>query len=229
MRAAEFVRRNNRFRAVVRLDGQEVAVHVPNSGRLGELLTPGAAVWVVPQTSAGRKTVGDLVLVEYAGTLVAVDARLPNRLVETALAEGRLTPFAAYGQARREVVVDHGRLDFLLTCSGCSQPVPRCWLEVKSVTLVEDGTALFPDAPTERAVRHLEALSRLHAGGDRAAVLFVVQRQDARGFAPHPTADPAFAAALRRAHSRGVEVYAWRCQVDLAGSRLSAPIPVALD
>lgn len=229
MRAAAFVRRDNRFRAVVTLDGQEVAVHVPNSGRLGELLTPGATVWIVPRSGAGRKTVGDLTLVEGANTLVSIDSRLPNRLVEAALTAGELAPFAAYDRIQREIAIGRGRLDFLLTCSTGRAPTLRCWLEIKSVTLVEDGVALFPDAPTERAVRHLDALTHLHAGGDRAAVLFVVQREDAHGFAPHPTADRAFADALRRARDQGVEVYAWRCQVDWSGSRLSAPIPVLLD
>ncbi len=161
LQPARFVRRENRFRAIVERDGQLLAAHVPNSGRLGELFTPGAAVWVAPFADlTGRKTVCHLALVEYAGTLVSVDARLPNRLVAEALAAGRLTPLAGYATVRAEVRTGASRLDFLLS-DGPDAARPRCWLEVKSVTLVEDGLALFPDAPTTRGVKHLEELAAL--------------------------------------------------------------------
>jgi sugar fermentation stimulation protein A len=214
LQPARFVRRENRFRAIVERDGQLLAAHVPNSGRLGELFTPGAAVWVaMASAGAARKTGCHLALVEYAGTLVSVDARLPNRLVAEALAAGRLAPLAGYATVRPEVQTGASRLDFLLS-DGPDPDQPRCWLEVKSVTLVEDGCALFPDAPTERGVKHLEELAALRRAGERVAVGFVVQRSDAVRFAPHPTADLAFAATLRQVQGEGVEVYAWRCAVD---------------
>ncbi len=214
LQPARFVRRENRFRAIVERDGQLLAAHVPNSGRLGELFTPGAAVWVAMASEGGaRKTACHLALVEYAGTLVSVDARLPNRLVAEALAAGRLAPLAGYSQIQPEVRVGASRLDFLLN-DGPHSDQPRCWLEVKSVTLVEEGVALFPDAPTARGVKHLEELAALRRAGERVAVGFVVQRSDAVRFTPHPTADPAFAATLRQVHGEGVEVYAWRCAVD---------------
>lgn len=223
-----FVRRDNRFRAQVERNGQLLAAHVPNSGRLGELFTPGAAVWVAPfQDTAARKTTCHLALVEYAGVLVSVDARLPNRLVAEALAAQRLPALAGYATIRSEVTVGASRLDFLLE-NGPDPVWPRCWLEVKSVTLVEGGVALFPDAPTTRGVKHLAELAALRQNGDRVAVGFVIQRSDVTGFAPHPTADPAFAAALRQAHSQGVEVFAWRCAVDHNAIELTDQTPVAL-
>ena len=226
LQPARFVRRENRFRAIVERDGQLLAAHVPNSGRLGELFTPGAAVWVALfQDLAGRKTACHLALVEYAGTLVSVDARLPNRLVAEALAGGRLAPLVGYSRVQPEVRVGSSRLDFLLS-DGPEADRPRCWLEVKSVTLVEDGLALFPDAPTMRGVRHLEELAALRRNGERVAVGFVIQRSDAMRFAPHPTADPAFAATLRRVQSEGVEVYAWRCALDHNAIELTDPVPV---
>ncbi len=225
---ARFVRRDNRFRAQVERDGRLMATHVANSGRLGELLTPGAAVWVAPfQDQAARKTACHLALVEYAGVLVSVDARLPNRLVAEALAAQRLPALAGYASMRPEVTVGASRLDFLLD-GGRDPARPRCWLEVKSVTLVEDGAALFPDAPTVRGVKHLEELAALRQSGERVAVGFVIQRSDAARFSPHPTADPAFAAALRRVQSQGVEVYAWRCAVDHNAIELTDPVPVVL-
>jgi sugar fermentation stimulation protein A len=223
---ARFVRRENRFRAVVEIDGRRLAAHVPNSGRLGELFTPGAAVWVaMAGAGAARKTACHLALVEYAGVLVSVDARLPNRLAAEALAAGRLAPLAGYGQVQPEVRVGASRLDFLLS-NGPYADRPRCWLEVKSVTLVEEGVALFPDAPTTRGVKHLEELAALRRAGERVAVGFVVQRCDAVRFAPHPTADPAFAATLRRVQGEGVEVYAWRCAVDHNAMELTDQIAV---
>ena len=225
---ARFVRRDNRFRAQVERDGHLLAAHMPNSGRLGELFTPGATVWVAPhQDQAARKTACDLALVEYAGVLVSVDARLPNRLVAEALAEDRLAPLAGYATVRPEARAGSSRLDFLLD-DGPDPAAPRCWLEVKSVTLVQDGMALFPDAPTTRGVKHLEVLAALRRAGERVAVGFVIQRTDAVGFGLHPTADPIFAATLRRVHREGVEVYAWRCAVDRDAIQLTDQVPVAL-
>ncbi|MEI2688537.1 MAG: DNA/RNA nuclease SfsA [Anaerolineae bacterium] len=226
---ARFIRRENRFRAVVEIDGRLLPAHVPNSGRMKELFTPGAAVWVAwANASAARKTACHLALVEYAGVLVSVDARLPNRLAAEALAAGRLASLAGYSQLQPEVRVGASRLDILLSDESDSAR-PRCWLEIKSVTLVEEGCALFPDAPTTRGVKHLEELATLRRAGERVAVGFVVQRSDVRRFRPHPTADPAFAASLRRAYAQGVEVYAWRCAVSQSGIELTDPLSVDLD
>lgn len=221
--AARFVRRDNRFRVTVEMEGRLTAAHLPNSGRLGELLTPGRLVWLRPASNPNRRTRYDMLLVEHAGTLVSVDARLPNPLVHEALLAGRLPPFAAYPIIHREVRRGESRLDFLLEGED-----RRCWVETKSVTLVEDGLALFPDAPTVRGRRHLAALRETLADGDRAVVLFVVQRADAVAFAPHPTADPAFAAALREAQAAGVEVYACGCRVSHVGIWLDKLLPCSL-
>lgn len=231
LQAARFVGRENRFRAVVEWNGELAAAHVPNSGRLGELFVPGVPVWIAPRRpGAGRKTACDLILVEHAGVLVSVDARLPNKLMAEALRAGRLAPFLEYTAIRPEVHSGGSRLDFLLTArtENGGETKRRCWLETKSVTLVEGDTALFPDAPTDRGVRHLEELKALHDTGDRAAVVFVVQRSDVKVFAPHPTADPSFATALRSAHHRGVEVYAFRCHVSHIAIALTDPVEVAL-
>jgi sugar fermentation stimulation protein A len=224
LQPARFVRRDNRFRVTVAMGGQHVAAHLPNSGRLGELLTPGRPVWLRPASSQARRTGHDLSLVEYAGTLVSVDARLPNRLLHEALLAARLPALRAYSDIRRESHRGDSRLDFLL--QGASGE--RCWLETKSVTLVEEGVALFPDAPTARGRRHLVELQKAIAAGERAAVVFVVQRCDARAFSPHPTADPAFSQTLSEAHASGVMVWAYDCEVSVSSVTLRGPLPVRL-
>ena len=221
---ARFVRRDNRFRVTVEVEGRLTAAHLPNSGRLGELLIPGRRVWLRPAHGPKRRTRYDLLLVEHEGTLVSVDARLPNPLVHEALLAGSLPSFAGYPIIHREARRGESRLDFLLESGD-----RRCWLETKSVTLVEDGVALFPDAPTLRGRRHLAALREAVVAGDRAGVLFVVQRADATAFAPHPTADPIFVEELQEAWAGGVEVYAYGCRVSLTDIWLDRPLPCGPD
>ncbi|MSQ17023.1 MAG: DNA/RNA nuclease SfsA [Dehalococcoidia bacterium] len=204
-----FLERLNRFAALMKVAGQPQLVHIANSGRMRELLAPGHRVLLQPVAGAPhRKTRYDLALVDLGGTLVSADSRLPNALVREALEQGRLPQFAGYPQLRAEVVFGESRLDLRL-----DGPSGTCYIETKSVTLVNDGVALFPDAPTVRGVKHLGSLSQAVAAGHRAAVMFVVQRSDAQAFAPNDVADPAFGAALRRTAALGVEVLAHRCQV----------------
>jgi sugar fermentation stimulation protein A len=224
LREATFVARDNRFRTTVELDGRWVWAHLPNSGRLEELLEPGRRLFLRPAASPNRKTAYDLLLVDVEGVLVSADARLPNLLVEEALREGRLSPFEGYETVRREVKRGQSRLDFALEGRG-----RRCLIEVKSVTLVRGGgVALFPDAPTLRGRRHVEELRQAVAEGERAAIVFVVQREDAVAFAPHDEADPAFGHALRRAVEAGVEVYAYACRVSRQEVRLDRPLEVRM-
>ena len=221
---ARFLRRDNRFRATVLLDGQKVAAHVPNSGRLGELFIPGTPVYLLPQPRLDRRTPFDLVLVRRGTNLVSVDARMPNRLFAESLREGRLPEFSDNTQVRREVRRGASRLDFLLVESTGE----RCWVETKSCTLVEDGVALFPDAPTTRGQRHLYELAQAVSAGDQATVAFVIQRSDAYVFSPHPQADPEFKRWLRAADRAGVAIRAYVCQVDLGGIRMTSPVSVVI-
>jgi sugar fermentation stimulation protein A len=219
--AARFTRRDNRFRVVVEVDGQLNTAHLPNSGRLSELLTPGRELRLAFMPSHRRKTPYDLKLVRYAGVWVSVDARLPNPLFAEAFNAGLLPGFEGYTRLQAEVRLEDSRIDFLLT-----GPTGRCWVETKSVTLVEDGTARFPDAPTERGRRHLRAMVRAVEHGDRAAAVFVVQRPDAHAFEAHAQADPDFDQVLRQAISAGVRVLACRCHVSETEISLATFIPV---
>lgn len=220
---AELVRRDNRFRAAIRINGEELAAHVANPGRLTELLVPGRQVWVTPREGAHRRTPCDLMLIEHDGVLVSLDTRLPNRLFAEALSAGRIV-LGEYDGVAAEVALGASRIDFRLT-----GPHGICWVECKSVTLVIDGVARFPDAPTARGRRHAGELVAAVEAGDAAAIVFVVQRPDARSFAPYPEADPALAAALREAAERGVSVRAFTCCVSLDAIAIEREIPVDLD
>jgi sugar fermentation stimulation protein A len=216
------LKRDNRFRATVLVAGREAQAHVPNSGRLADLLTPNRPIWLTPSAAPHRRTAFDLKLVEVGPSLVSVDARLPNQLFAEAIESGRLSGFA-FPEIEREVTRGHSRLDFRL-----SGPVGVCWVETKSVTLVEDGVALFPDVPTERGSKHLRALIELRRLGDRAAAVFIIQRPDARGLTPHERADPLFAATLRRAVEAGVEARAFACEVTLDSIAIAGEVPVLI-
>ncbi len=178
-----------------------------------------------------RKTAYTLRLVAHPvdGTLISLDTALPNMLVWAALQARRLPPFAALTELRREVNLpaapgaDHrSRCDF----AGREPDGHRCWIEVKSVSLVEDGVALFPDAVTARGRRHLLELAERAQQGERAAAVFIVQRPDARQVRAHQGADPAFAVALSAAASAGVELHAWTTTITLTGAALDQAIPM---
>lgn len=220
-----FVARDNRFRVTVEVAGQPVAAHLPNSGRLRELFVPGRRVFLAEHDRPKRRTAYDLGLVEADGHWVSVDARLPNDLIDEALRAGRLAPFAGYATVHREAVWGCSRFDFRLEATG-QRP---CLIEVKSVTLVVEGLGCFPDAVTIRGRRHLIDLAEAVTEGYRAAVVFVVQRDDAFGLRPHDESDPDFGTELRQRLRQGVEVYAYRCRVDPDRIEIDQPLPLYLD
>lgn len=219
---ATFFRRDNRFLVSAFLEDHAVSAHLADPGRLKELLRPGAALWLAQaEAGQGRKTSYDVWLVEHEGVLVCVNSRAPNQLLEEALRAGFL---AGEGwNLRREVRLGESRIDFCL-----ERPGSRYWVEAKSVNLVRDGLALFPDAPTLRGRKHMLALAEAAARGEGAAVAFVVQREDAQAFAPNCEVDPAFAEALLEAERRGVQLRAISSQVMLNEICLVREIPVCL-
>lgn len=231
------VRRRNRFAVEAALDGdgslraagesQEsrgCVLHLPNSGRMSELLTPDTPGLAWLHSTEGRKTQGTLLAVYYNNRWVSVDARMPNRLLQQCLEEQCLSQFAGYDGWQAEAAWGQGRIDFLLTSGDGSRP--PLLLETKSCNLVEDGLALFPDAPTGRGARHLRELMDGVRSGYRAAVVWFVQRDDATRLAPHRQADPAFADAVADARAAGVELYAYRCRVTPEGIYVLDQIPV---
>ena len=221
IRAGTFLSRPNRFIAAVELEGRTEICHVKNTGRCRELLLPGARVYLERADNPGRKTRYDLVAVEKGELLINMDAQAPNRLFREWAEAGkfcpgirRIHPEAAYGSSR---------FDFLLETDTGS-----FFVEVKGVTLEEEGVARFPDAPTERGVKHLRELVRALGEGYRAAVFFVIQMKGAARFQPNDRTHPAFGAALREAAAAGVEIYAYDCLVAPERLRIDAPVSVVL-
>jgi sugar fermentation stimulation protein A len=212
--AARFIRRYNRFLLQVRLEvtGSLTDAHMADPGRLRELLLPGKRLWLKPAANPGRKTRWTAVLVESPSgeELVSLDTTLPNRLVGKALQAGVLEEFRGWVLEKTEATIGRSRLDFLLS-QGERRKMA---LEVKSVTLVEDGIALFPDAVTTRGARHVRELAEIAGEPDwEAAILFVLQRSDGRMIRAARSIDPDFADALEEAKAAGVRVLGRRCIV----------------
>jgi sugar fermentation stimulation protein A len=222
LKPAIFKARPNRFLGEVEIDGERALCFIPNPGRMKELLHPDAKVYVLEKTSEHRKTSLDLVLVDLDGLLVSIDSRVPNKVVAEAIKAGNLTEFIGMRIEKKETVFEDSRLDFGLSGKSVSM-----LLEVKSCTLVKEGGALFPDAPTERGRRHLHTLVRALDQG-RAAMLFLIQRSDAIAFGPNQETDPLFSDALREAAEDGVEVYAYSSKVTLQGVSIGGGLPVIL-
>ncbi len=220
---AIFIERLSRFSALVRLQGKKEVVYLPNSGRVWQLLVRGQKVFLVQRSGQQRKLQWDLYLFLLGQTLVWADARAANTLIAEALQGNLLPRFSGFTSVRREVAYRDNRLDFLLSSNS-----EKLLLEAKSVTLVEQGVALFPDAPTKRGARQLRALMQARDEGFQCAVVFVVQRGDAQSLAPNDVIDPEFGRALREARGKGVEVYAYRCQVNTQEIRLAEEVPVSL-
>jgi len=216
---ARFIERPNRFLARLRIEGEIIEAHVPDPGRLKELLLPEAEVLVRYHPSPSRKTEYTLTLVRKDEVWVSVNSTLPNRFVHRLLEENRLPEFADYPTISPEVSHGNSRFDFRLENGN-----GMYWIEVKSVTLVSDHVGLFPDAPTSRGTRHVNHLVELLERGDRAGVLFIVQRPDAEVFAPNWITDPDFSSALKEGHDRGLKITVYTTRVEPAGIALGEKI-----
>ena len=219
--AGKFIARPNRFIAYVEIGGKQEICHVKNTGRCRELLAPGARVYLEKVNNSQRKTQYDLIAVEKGKLLINMDAQAPNQVFAEWVKQGNFCP--GLQELRSEYTYGASRFDFRLdTDQG------PFFVEVKGVTLEGDEEARFPDAPTERGVKHLHELQRAVAEGCRAAVFFVVQMAGPRCFRPNDVTHPAFGEALRAAAAAGVEVYAYDCTVKPDSMVLRAPVPVCL-
>jgi len=200
----DFIERSNRFLALVNIDNKVVPCFLPNPGRMHELLISGVEVYAKEINNLNRKTKFDLIGVMHEGEVVSLDTRVPNKLVFEALKNKDLEEFNMYDFFKPESKYGRSRFDFFLSNSN-----EKCLLEVKSCSLVENGVALFPDAPTLRGKRHLLELINAKKEGYRTCVLFVVQRVNADVFAPNDETDPDFGEAFRKALINGVEALAY--------------------
>ena len=215
-----FLARPNRFIAHVEIDGQTEIVHVKNTGRCRELLPAGAQVLCRRASNPERKTKFDLIAVRKGTRLINMDSQAPNAAAGEWLAKGGLGPVE---NLKAEVRHGQSRFDFAFTLEG--RP---CFLEVKGVTLEEDGVCAFPDAPTERGARHLKELAQAARDGFGAYVLFVIQMDQVRYLHPNDATDPAFGRALREAAAAGVRVLAMDCRVTDDTMVIQNPVEVRL-
>ena len=215
-----FLSRPNRFIAHVEIGGREEIVHVKNTGRCRELLQPGAAVWCQESSNPNRKTKFDLIAVQKGARLINMDSQAPNIAAGEWLRSGGLGEIS---ELKAECFHGDSRFDFSFTKDG-----KQCFLEVKGVTLEDDGVCAFPDAPTERGVKHLKGLTQLAREGYGAYVLFVIQMPDVKYLRPHDEREPAFGAALREAAQNGVQVLAMDCAVAADSMELRLPVLVRL-
>jgi len=219
---AVFKERVNRFRVRAERRGREVHAYLPNPGRLHELLVPGAELLLRPASGVRRATGFGVFAVMSGDAWVTVDSRLPNALFSEAVSEGLLAEFQGYRTSRAEVRFGLSVLDFLLKNDG------PCLVEVKGCTLVREGWALFPDAPTGRGARHLEELALAREKGFRACLVVVVQRRGAEVFTTNDATDPAFGRTAREAAAAGVEFLAYRTVLDREELRIGKLLPVDL-
>ncbi|MBM6853263.1 DNA/RNA nuclease SfsA [Mediterraneibacter glycyrrhizinilyticus] len=218
---AVFLERPNRFIAYVERDGEKETVHVKNTGRCAELLVPGAQVYIQRSVNPERKTKWDLIGVEKGERMINMDSQIPNRVVEEWIRDGNLVEGATL--IRPETTFGSSRFDLYVEAEG-----RRIFIEVKGVTLEEKGVCRFPDAPSERAVKHLEELERAEREGYETYVFFVIQMKGAKYFTPNTDTHPAFAKALRKAAKNGVRVLAYDCVVTGDSIRIDSPVRVVL-
>lgn len=221
IKEGRFVARPNRFIAHVEVEGKEEVCHVKNTGRCKELLLPGAAVFVQQADAPSRKTKYDLIAVYKGETLVNIDSQAPNPVFGEWLAQGHL--FGKDAIIRREVSFGRSRFDFYV-----EDGARKAFIEVKGVTLEQDGMALFPDAPTLRGVKHLTELCQCVQQGYEAYVVFVVQMKGPTAVAPNDATHEAFGAALRHAKCQGVNILALDCVVTNHSIQLDASLPILL-
>lgn len=226
-----FKNRPNRFIAEVEIDGEIEIAHVPNTGRCKELLVGDAVVWLEPSNNPNRKTKFSLHFVENKGVLVSLYSQQANSIVFDAIKEGKIKELYGYDYFKREKTVGNSRIDIYLAkkeddCSGMSFLEDSCFIEVKGVTLIVDGEARFPDAPTERGAKHLKELIELKKQGNRCVVFFLIQHPAGNFFRPNWENDPTFSKTLNEAHEVGVEILVYRCDNQLDGIEL---IPESLD
>jgi sugar fermentation stimulation protein A len=214
----KFLARPNRFIAHIEIDGRVEICHVKNTGRCRELLPSGAKVWCQKSDNPNRKTKFDLITVQKGHRLINMDSQAPNIAAKEWLLNGGLGEIT---DLKAEYTHGDSRFDFSFLKGG-----KRCFLEVKGVTLENEGICAFPDAPTERGVKHLHGLTRAAQQGYGAYALFVIQMSDVQYLHPNDATDPAFGKALREAAASGVEILAMDCAVTADTMTIRNAVPV---
>lgn len=218
-----FINRPNRFLGEVEVDGQTVIAHVPNTGRLKELLYPGNTVYLSYHDSPKRKTKYELILAMKGDQVVSVDSQMPNKVMYDALVNRKDLFNFNEEDVKREVKYLDSRFDLFI---NNNQPI---FIEVKGVTLVNDGYAMFPDAPTTRGLKHVREMIHAKSEGYEGMIVFLVQLSPVKGFKPHTIRQPEFTESLIKAKSVGIQIVAYECSVDFDGIEIIGEVPVILE
>lgn len=221
---AIFVKRPNRFQGYVMFEGEEILVHVPNTGRCKEILIPGCTVLLREELNPTRKTKYDLIGAYKDGKNICIDSQIPNKVVKEALENRAVDNLKEFTNILSEKTFGSSRFDFKLSKDSGEE----YYLEVKGVTLEENGHCRFPDAPTERGRKHLLELIEVKKSGRGAGVLFLIQIEDVKSFTPNDEGDPKFGKALRQAKEAGVDIYAYSSIVTNNGISLNKPVEIIL-
>ena len=221
---AEFISRPNRFNAIVKLNEEEIKVHVPNTGRCKEILIPGCTVFLREEPNPTRKPPYDLMAVYKREKLISIDSQIPNKVVDEALRNKKIKGLEDYTNILREKTFGKSRFDFKISTDEGKE----YFLEVKGVTLEENGYARFPDAPTERGARHLLELVEAKKQGYGAGAMFLIQLEDVNKFSPNDMRDKEFGEALRFAKENGVDIFAYNCIVTEDGIEINKPVEIIL-
>lgn len=219
-----FIERPNRFIAKVAVQGKLLTAHVPNTGRCRELFTPGCPVILAKSSNPERKTAASLIAVYKEKRLINIDSQIPHKIAAEALSAGTLPGFPSPTLVKQEKTYLDSRLDIYYELPNQQ----KGFIEVKGVTLEQDNHVLFPDAPTERGVKHIHHLIRAKEAGYDSCIYFIVQMNEADYFTPNRTTDPAFAQALEAADKAGVTILAAACHVTPEEISVSHPIPIRL-
>lgn len=224
IRKAIFLRRPNRFQAYVILDDKEVLVHVPNTGRCREILKEGCTVLLRKGTTSNRKTPYDLIAAYKGEILINIDSQIPNKVVEEALKNKKIEKLVKFNNISREKTFGNSRFDFKLQ----DDDENIYFLEVKGVTLEENGETRFPDAPTERGKKHILELIEIKKLGMSAGIIFLIQLDNVNKFSPNDETDSKFGVALRLAKEKGVDIFAYNCKVTEEEIELLNPVEIVL-
>lgn len=222
---AIFKNRPNRFNANVILNGEEIVVHVPNTGRCREILKEGTKVFLREELNPNRKTKYDLIAAMKGDILISIDSQIPNKVVNEALNDKKITALHKYTKINREKTFGKSRFDFKLSTEDDSEVY---YLEVKGVTLEESGHCRFPDAPTERGARHILELIEAKKQGFGAGILFLIQLDNVKSFSPNDLTDPEFGNALRLAKENNVDIMAYNCKVEKDGIEINRNVDIIL-
>lgn len=225
LKLAVLKKRYKRFLADIDLEGQMLTAHVPNTGSMQSCWEPEWKCAVSVSNNPSRKMPHTLELIHNGETWIGVNTANANKLVKKWLTDKLLPEFSGYPSVRPEMKTGESRVDFYLEGHPT---LPPCYIEVKNVTLKLGGIAQFPDSVSERGQKHLRELMKLKKEGFRAAMLYVVQREDVSHFSPAASIDPVYSLLLREAHEAGVEILVYQCRMDTEELKLGKSLPFSL-